>query len=159
MKSILGLFVVIGVLVSPVVHAIKAGDPLEFANVEQKELYGTMLHELRCTVCQNQSLADSNASLAEDLRTHLYNMITTGADKEKIQEFMVDRYGEFVLYRPSYSPSNYLLWFGPFALLLLGVIVLRLNIGSRSEMAKEEELTAEEKKMLSKYVNSDKENS
>ena len=156
MRSVLGIISVFALLLTTQVHAIKAGDPLEFPNQEQKELYATMLHELRCTVCQNQSLADSNASLAEDLRTHLYDMVTTGADKEQIQKFMVERYGEFVLYRPSFSPSNYLLWFGPFVLLLIGVIVLRMNIGSRSEMVKEE-LTDDEHERLSGFLDSDKE--
>lgn len=148
----------LSLMLSPSVYAIKAGDPLEFANEDQKELYKTMLHELRCTVCQNQSLADSNASLAEDLRTHLYDMVTTGADKAEVKEFMVARYGEFVLYKPSFSPSNYLLWFGPFLLLLVGIIVMRMNIRTRSEMVKEEELSKEETEMLSKYLDSDKEN-
>ena len=156
MRSVLGIITVFALLLSTQVHAIKAGDPLEFPNQEQKELYATMLHELRCTVCQNQSLADSNASLAEDLRTHLYDMVTTGADKEQIQKFMVERYGEFVLYRPSFSPSNYLLWFGPFVLLLIGVIVLRMNIGSRAEIVKEE-LTDDERERLSSFLDSDKE--
>ncbi|GKT12737.1 MAG: cytochrome c-type biogenesis protein CcmH [Thiomicrorhabdus sp.] len=156
MRTVLGLLIVLNMMLSPVVYAIKAGDPLEFSSEEEKELYREMLHELRCTVCQNQSLADSNASLAEDLRTHLYNMVTTGVGKEKVKAFMVDRYGEFVLYKPSFTPSNYLLWFGPFLLLLLGVIVLIFNIKTRSKMAKEEELTSEEHKMLSKYLDSDK---
>ena len=159
MKKLFGLIMVIGTLLSANAYAIKAGDPLEFDAPEQKELYGVMLHELRCTVRQNQSLAGSNAALAEDLRTHLYKMVTRGDDKEQIQNFMVERYGEFVLYRPAFSPANYLLWIGPFVLLLLGVIVLRLNISSRSKMVREENLTDAEREKLSNYLDSDKEKS
>lgn len=78
--------------------------------------------ELRCLVCQNQSLVDSNAPLAQDLREEVVRLMSSGRDDQQIKSFLVDRYGEFVLYRPELSLRNALLWLGPFALLLVGAI-------------------------------------
>lgn len=139
-------------------QAVNVGEPLEFESEEQKALYNTMLHELRCTVCQNQSLAESNANLAADLRGYLYDMVKADADKEMIQKFMVDRYGEFVLYRPQFTPANYLLWIGPFVLLLIGVIVMRMNIHARNKLQqKQDALTQEEEARLQALLQADKE--
>ena len=76
--------------------------------------------ELRCLVCQNQTLADSNAPLAEDLRREVRALATTGKNDEEIKQYLVARYGDFVLYQPPLKTTTWLLWFGPFALLLLG---------------------------------------
>ena len=78
--------------------------------------------ELRCLVCQNQTLADSNADLAVDLRRQVEAMIANGDSDEKIKHYLVDRYGDFVLYRPPVQRNTTLLWFGPFLLLLLGAL-------------------------------------
>ncbi|MFT3802769.1 MAG: cytochrome c-type biogenesis protein CcmH [Burkholderiaceae bacterium] len=79
--------------------------------------------ELRCLVCQNQTLADSNAELAVDLRNQVKAMIEQGRSDEQIKSYLVDRYGQFVLYKPPVQRSTWLLWGGPFALLLLGLLV------------------------------------
>jgi len=157
MRAVLGIFIAMSFLISASAHALKAGVPLEFESSEQEELYNDMLHELRCTVCQNQSIAGSNASLADDLRGNLYEMVQEGADEQEIKKFMVDRYGEFVLYRPTFDASTYLLWIGPFLLLLLGVIVLRANVRSRSKINRSSDLTTEESELLAKSLNSQKE--
>ena len=85
--------------------------------------YRHLSEELRCLVCQNQSLADSNADLAADLRQQVYELIDSGRDDEQIKDYLVQRYGEFVLYRPRMSMANGLLWAGPFALLGVGALV------------------------------------
>jgi len=157
MKVIVGIFMVMSFLISSSAYALKAGVPLEFENAEQEALYNDMLHELRCTVCQNQSIAGSNAPLADDLRGHLYKMVGEGAGEADIKKFMVDRYGEFVLYRPNFDPSTYLLWVGPFLLLLLGGIVLRLNVRSRSKINSSSDLTAEESELLANHLDSKEE--
>ncbi len=157
MKNWINVFMMIGFLMTSSVYAVKSGGPLEFKDSEQEALYNTMLYELRCTVCQNQSIADSNASLAEDLRENLYEMVINGANKEEIKKFMVDRYGEFVLYRPNFSPSNYILWIGPFVLLIVGIVVLRLNLRSRKKINRTNELSAEESDLLADYLDSKKE--
>ena len=109
--------------------AIPVGTPLEFDTPAQEEQYQTLIRELRCTVCQNQSLVDSNAGLARDLRRNIYEMIRAGQEQAEITEFMVSRYGDFVLYRPPVQPNTYLLWFGPFLFLVVGVLVLVAVIG------------------------------
>lgn len=82
----------------------------------------------RCLVCQNQSLADSNAELAADLRNQIREQIRIGASDEQIQTYMVRRYGDFVLYRPPIKPVTWALWFGPFITLAAGAVVLVLSI-------------------------------
>jgi cytochrome c-type biogenesis protein CcmH len=80
--------------------------------------------ELRCLVCQNQTLADSNAPLAVDLRNQIREQLAKGASEREVVDFMVARYGDFVLYRPPFKASTFLLWTGPFLLLVLGAAVL-----------------------------------
>jgi cytochrome c-type biogenesis protein CcmH len=88
-----------------------------------EEDYKTLVAELRCLVCQNQNLADSNAELAVDMRTKVYNMLNEGKSKAEIADFMVARYGDFVLYRPPVKSSTFMLWFGPFIFLLVGALI------------------------------------
>ena len=94
---------------------------LQFDTVEQEQRYQLLIKELRCLVCQNQNLADSNADLAKDLRQKTYQMIKAGSSDSEIVEYMVNRYGDFVLYRPPLKWSTVVLWTGPFVLLLIGL--------------------------------------
>ena len=107
----------------------QAGVTLEefkFNSKAEEQHFKDLIEELRCLVCQNQSLADSDAELAHDLRAEVYGMVQAGNSDEQIVEFLVARYGDFVLYNPPVKPSTYLLWFGPFVLMLLaGVLLLR----------------------------------
>jgi cytochrome c-type biogenesis protein CcmH len=98
--------------------------------------------ELRCLVCQNQSLADSNAELAVDLRRQVETMIARGDDDAQIKTFLVQRYGDFVLYRPPVQGNTALLWFGPFGLLLVGAVVWAL-VQRRSRQAARESAPSE----------------
>lgn len=97
--------------------ATAAAEPLEFSNPQSEQRYLALIEEIRCLVCQNQSLADSNAELARDLRNEIRRMIETGRSNARIVEFLVERYGDFVLYRPPLKGATWLLWFGPFLLL------------------------------------------
>ncbi|MCP3670633.1 MAG: cytochrome c-type biogenesis protein CcmH [Gammaproteobacteria bacterium] len=114
---------------------------LAFANIEayrfdnpQKEAdYRVLIAELRCLVCQNQNLADSNAELAQDMRRQTYEMVQSGSSKEEIIVYMVQRYGDFVLYRPPFMPSTVLLWVGPFLIFAVGVGILLLFIRRRNQ--------------------------
>lgn len=90
-----------------------------FSNPQQETTYKKLIEELRCVVCQNQSLADSNASLAQDLRNEVRSMVQQGKNEQQVTTFLVDRYGDFVLYRPPLKSTTYLLWFAPIALLLI----------------------------------------
>ena len=86
----------------------------------QKARMKALSEELRCLVCQNQTLADSNAELAGDLRNQVHELIASGQDDESIKQYLVDRYGDFVLYKPPVQSNTALLWAGPFALLGIG---------------------------------------
>jgi len=97
---------------------------LEFDNAAQEQRYNTLIDELRCLVCQNQNLADSNADLAKDLRQKTYQMIKDGTPDDEIIGYMVDRYGDFVLYRPPVKLTTLFLWIGPFIILLIGLVSL-----------------------------------
>jgi cytochrome c-type biogenesis protein CcmH len=100
--------------------------------------------ELRCLVCQNETLADSRADLAEDLRREIREQIRAGKSDKEIIEFLTARYGQFILYRPRVTPTTYLLWFGPFVLLLGGLFLLFNYIKQRRDSAPEEPLSADE---------------
>ncbi len=101
--------------------------------------------ELRCLVCQNQSLADSSAPLAEDLRREVRGLATSGKSDAQIKEFLVARYGDFVLYRPPVKPTTWLLWFGPFVLLAGGGLVWWLVARRRSRRDGEPPLAPEQR--------------
>lgn len=94
-------------------------------NAAEKEQYKEVASELRCLVCQNQSLADSHASLAVDLKEKIAEQIRAGKTSEEIKSYMQDRYGEFVIYKPAYSMENAVLWLGPFVVLLIAVVLAR----------------------------------
>lgn len=91
--------------------------------------------ELRCLVCQNQTIADSHADLAIDLRKQVREKLAQGWTDKQVVDYMVERYGDFVLYRPPVKSTTWLLWFGPFLLLVLGLVVLGWRIKSRARLA------------------------
>lgn len=94
----------------------------QFETVEQEAAFKKLSNELRCLVCQNQSIADSNAGLAKDLRDEIFAMLQKGMNEDEVIDFMVQRYGDFVLYRPPVKPLTWLLWFGPAIVLLAGFV-------------------------------------
>jgi cytochrome c-type biogenesis protein CcmH len=102
--------------------------------------------QLRCLVCQNQSLADSNAELAVDLRRQIHEQIAQGRSDGEIVDFMVQRYGDFVLYRPPLKAATLLLWFGPALLLLTGIAVLARHLSGRRRQAGQESLSDDERR-------------
>lgn len=114
--------------------SVQAQEPLVFANQQMQDRFDALTFELRCAVCQNQSLADSDAPLAHDLRREIHSMMMAGQSDEQIKKFMVDRYGDFVLYRPPVQPNTWLLWLGPLLMLLIGGLVLVANIKKRSTL-------------------------
>jgi len=93
-----------------------------FDNKEQEKTYQSLIEDLRCLVCQNQNIAESNAELAKDMRRKTHEMVIQGQSEKEISEFMVTRYGDFVLYRPPFEPMTWLLWFGPLIIFLIGLI-------------------------------------
>lgn len=109
-------------------------EPMKFENPQQEERFKQLTSELRCLVCQNQNLADSDAQLAHDLRAEVHEMLLAGNSDEEIKKFMVDRYGDFVLYRPPVQENTYLLWLAPMLLLLGGAFILRTIIKKRTAL-------------------------
>ena len=109
--------------------------------------------KLRCLVCQNQSIADSNAELAVDLRTQIREQIAAGKSDDQIVDYMVTRYGDFVLYDPPFKPATILLWLGPVLLVIGGFFVLIRNLRRRS--AAEPTLTAEEQERAARLLAGD----
>lgn len=103
---------------------LAADVPMEFSSAVEEERYRHLLEDLRCLVCQNQSLADSAADLAQDLRNEVYQRVRAGEDDEAIIGFLVQRYGDFVLYRPPLKKTTWLLWGGPFLLLAIAVLII-----------------------------------
>ena len=107
-------------------------EPLVFESAEQEARYKDLTLELRCLVCQNQNLADSDAPLAQQLRGEIFDMLQEGQSDEEITGFMVERYGDFVLYRPPLQGNTLALWVMPLAVLLIGAIGVALTVRNRS---------------------------
>lgn len=107
----------------------------QFDTPVERDRYRHLIEELRCLVCQNQNLAESDADLAKDLRQEIYEQIEAGKTNQDIIDYMVARYGDFVLYRPPFKPLTLLLWVGPFVILGGGVLVLLLHVRRRRDQA------------------------
>lgn len=109
--------------------------------------------ELRCLVCQNQTLADSHAELAQDLKQEIREMAAKGMTDQAIVDYLVARYGDFVRYRPPLKPTTILLWLGPFALLLAGGFGLFIQLRGRQKMVADAPLSEEEARKVSELLN------
>lgn len=123
-----------------------------FENEQQRETYQQLIKELRCPKCQNQNIADSNAPLAEDMRDKSYEMLKAGKSKQEIIEFMVDRYGNFVHYKPPFTAATAVLWFGPVVILIIGIGVAVLLTRKKKEQTA---LTPEERAQLEQLRKND----
>jgi cytochrome c-type biogenesis protein CcmH len=108
--------------------------------------------ELRCLVCQNETLADSRADLAADLRNQIRDQMKAGKSDREIVGFLTERYGEFVLYSPPVKPTTYLLWFGPFILLIAGLALLFRYIRQRRELIDDHLLSLEERRRVEELL-------
>jgi cytochrome c-type biogenesis protein CcmH len=123
----------------------------EFSNPEQQEAYESLTSELRCLVCQNQTIADSNADLASDLRRQVYEMLQKGQSQEDIIKFMTERYGDFVLYNPPFKSKTVLLWFGPVLFILIGVIFVVLLV-RRKQNRPQQTLSDEQRQKIRRLL-------
>ena len=111
-------------------------DTYEFKDEVERERFRSLTEELRCPKCQNQNIADSNAPIATDLRREIYRMLDDGRSDKEIVDFLVMRYGDFVMYKPPLDSRTWLLWYGPFGLLGLGAIVLCVLVLRRRKVEK-----------------------
>lgn len=130
-------------------------EPLEFSSSDQEVRYKALIAEFRCLVCQNQNLADSNAELAQDLRQLTYSMILSGQSDSDIIQFMVSRYGDFVLYRPPLKPSTILLWLGPVLFAAVSIIVMYRILRSRRQRALTSDVDTEARLNVRKLLKGD----
>jgi len=135
------------VFTAPIANA-NAVDAYEFKDEVTKIRFNALTKELRCPKCQNQNLADSNSPIAADLRREVYNLLQQGQADIEIVNYMVARYGEFVLYRPRVSSLTYILWYGPAFLLLVGVIVVVMVIRKKPQVSSKETLSTEQQNTL-----------
>src|SRR5260221_7523554 len=130
----------------------KEAQPNEDPKIEQR--MRALTEQLRCLVCQNETLADSRADLAEDLRKQVREQIKAGKSDQEIIAYLTQRYGDFVLYNPPVKSTTYLLWFGPFVLLIGGTLVLFKFLKRRRELIQEQPLTADERKRAEEILRS-----
>ncbi len=121
-------------LFAGVAHA-QAIEPMPFKDHAQELRFQQLTHQLRCPMCQNETLADSNAPIARDLRNQIFQMMQRGGSDEEIKQYLVARYSKFVLYDPPLTPGTWLLWFGPLLILLGGAGVVLVAIRRRSRAA------------------------
>ena len=120
------------VILTMLTSVVLAQEPLVFDTTEQEARFIKLTTELRCTVCQNQNLADSDAPLAQDLRKEIHSMMLAGQNNDQITTFLVDRYGDFVLYRPAMKGNTLALWLIPGVLLGIGAIAVFFTVRSRN---------------------------
>lgn len=157
MRALAIVMMVGGLWLAPVIHA--AIDTYPFSSDESRERFQKLTSELRCPKCQNQNIADSNAEIAKDLRTKVFQMLEKGRSDDEIIGYMTERYGDFVLYEPKLNAKTWLLWGGPVMLLLLGLIVV-VWLGRRRLRTENEtgvlSLDAEQQSRLQKILDDDK---
>lgn len=132
--------------------------PTAFDPVAHKRVV-EVSEQLRCLVCQNQSIADSNAELAVDLRNQVIEQVKAGKTNQEIVDYMVERYGDFVLYRPPFKLSTAILWLGPVCLFLVGIIAFYINLRRRKRLVNEatKPLSAQEKALADELLRGRKE--
>ena len=135
LAGLLALLAAAALLLPPpaAAQAVRNVQPLEFRDRAEEQRFHQLTLELRCVMCQNQSLADSDAPIAHDLRREVFNLMREGRSDAEIKTFLVERYGEFVLYRPPFGGGTLLLWLGPALVLLAGAGVLVVVVRRRAK--------------------------
>jgi len=154
--SVKTFLLLIGLVFSSL-HTFAAIEVHEFANDLERKRYQSFIEEMRCPKCQNQNLAGSDSPISIDLRRELYEMIKLDKSDKEITDFMVERYGDYILYRPRVTPATYVLWGAPVALLVIGIVVVILILRRRRRLALtqvSQHLTDEEQARLNSLLNS-----
>ena len=131
---------------------------VEFRTFERAELearYNILIDELRCLVCQNQNLKGSNSDLAKDMRNKVYEMISAGNTNKEIADYMVSRYGDFVLYKPPFKSTTLVLWLGPLLFFIIALVTVIRVIQQRNKADSIEELSEEQHQRAQKLLNKD----
>jgi cytochrome c-type biogenesis protein CcmH len=146
--------VLLVILAAPAVVSAKEAVPMADNPAMEKKV-NDIAGELRCLVCQNQTIADSHAELAIDLKNQVRDMVANGKTQDEIVDYMVQRYGDFVPYRPPVKSTTILLWTGPFLLLLLGVTLLISNLRKRKKVIADAPLSEEESERLKSLLDAE----
>lgn len=155
-EKMINKFLLIILFISNTIFAANNNYNYQFNSVDQQKQFSRITHELRCLVCQNESLADSNAPLAKDLRQKIAMQIKSGSSDKQILNFLINRYGDFILYKPRLMPTTYLLWFSPVIFLLLGMMMWWRITHSKYFM-QEQDFTEQEQQRLKQLMNGFKE--
>ena len=136
--------------------AMAAIEVFNFDSPQQEEQFKELSSTLRCPKCQNNTIADSNAALAQDLREKVYHMTKEGKSKQEIVDYMVARYGNFITYKPPFNASTLLLWLGPILVIFVGFTLLIMRSKRRRELTTEKEWNAEKEAQLKALFEQDK---
>lgn len=136
MRTLLLAFALVLATGSVVAQVATDATPITFTSPAEEKRFHALITELRCVMCQNQSLAESNAQIAVDLRREVLELMRQGKSDEEVKQFLVARYGEFVLYRPQVESKTWLLWFGPAVVLLAGGFIVAGAVRRRSRPTK-----------------------
>jgi cytochrome c-type biogenesis protein CcmH len=139
--SIVGLLIVSGL-------SFAAIESYQFESPQMEAEYNQLIGELRCLVCQNQNLSGSNADLAKDLRRQTHELLMEGNSPDQIADYMVARYGDFVLYRPPLQNNTLLLWLGPFVLLLVVIVAVFVKMSKKQVLVAPEQVAMAKAKQL-----------
>lgn len=126
---------VLALLLTTLAFIASAMEPIDYRDAAEEQRFRALTLELRCVLCQNQSLADSNAPIAHDLRLEILRLMREGKSDQEIKQYLVARYTDFVLYRPEVEPMTWLLWFGPGLLVIAGAAIIFVIVRKRSRNA------------------------
>jgi cytochrome c-type biogenesis protein CcmH len=147
MKKLLTLLLLCLLFGNTALQATTTLESYRFSDKQDEQRFKSLVSQLRCLVCQNESLADSDAELAHDLRQEVYEMMLAGKTNKQVTDFLVQRYGDFVLYNPPMKPSTWLIWFGPFVVLVIAVLLLFRSL-RRQRAVTQQAFSDEERKRL-----------
>jgi cytochrome c-type biogenesis protein CcmH len=149
------LLLILSLFSACILSANAAIEVYQFDNDSQQERFNNLSDQLRCPMCLNSNLSGSDAPIAADLRAEIYEQILDGRSNDQIIEFMTQRYGDFINYRPPLNSGTFLLWFGPIFLLLAGLLIV-WRMGKASQLLKPAELTDAEQQKLKDILSSKK---
>jgi cytochrome c-type biogenesis protein CcmH len=152
MSTVKTILLAVLLTLSVSVFAAATLEAFKFTSAADEQHFKELIVELRCLVCQNQSLLDSDAELAHDLRVEVYDMLQAGQADTEIIDFLVARYGDFVLYSPPVKPSTYLLWFGPFVLLAVALVLLVFALRRQRHATDQKPITDMDRQQLDRIL-------
>lgn len=151
MRIFISLLFILIMFISNAIFATDDNYNYQFNSPDKQIQFSRITHELRCLVCQNESLADSNAPLAKDLRQKIALQIKSGSSDKEILNFLINRYGDFILYKPRLMSSTYLLWFSPIIFLLLGTMIW-WSISASKQFTQVQNFTVHEQQRLKQLM-------